>query len=147
VDGPVYVDSSALVKIYVPEPDSDSIEELLRRRRDLVISDLVVTEIVSAAARRMREGTLTKDTVGYLQQSILNDVESDRVRLVDLRSTTHRDAERILMTVDSVALRASDAIHLALVLESDCRSVMTFDLRLSEAARSVGISVYPENRI
>ncbi|MCA1733007.1 MAG: type II toxin-antitoxin system VapC family toxin, partial [Acidobacteria bacterium] len=107
MDGPVYVDSSALVKIYVPEADSDDIEELLRRRRDLVISDLVVTEIVSAAARRMREGTLPREKVAYLQQSILEDVESDRVRLVDLRSTTHRDAERILMTFDSVSLRAS----------------------------------------
>jgi uncharacterized protein len=143
VDGPVYVDSSALVKIYVPEADSEEVEAVLRRRRDLVISDLVVTEIVSAAARRMREGTLSPANVGYLQQAILEDVESDRIRLVDLRSATHRDAERILMTVDSVALRAADAIHLALALESDCRSMMTFDTRLAGAARSVGISIHP----
>ncbi len=143
MDGPVYVDSSALVKIYVPEADSEEVEATLRRRRDLVISDLVVTEIVSAAARRMREGTLSTANLGYLQKTILEDIESDRIRLVDLHSATHRDAERILMTVDSVALRAADAIHLALALESDCRSMMTFDVRLAEAARSVGIAVHP----
>ena len=144
MDGPVYVDSSALVKIYVPEPDSDQVESLLRSRTDLVISDLVVTEIVSAAARRMREGTLPARTVRHLQQSILTDVKSDRIRLVDLRSTTHRNAERILMKFVSGVLRAADALHLALALESECRSVVTFDIRLAEAARSAGVSVYPE---
>lgn len=140
---PVYVDSSAIVKVYLPESDSDRVDRMLRGRTDLVISELVVTEIISSAARRMREGTLSASDVRSLQRTILSDVESQRVRLVDLRSSTHREAERILITVRAT-LRAADSLHLALALESECRTVMTFDARLAAAAEAVGLDVAPE---
>lgn len=145
-DGPVYVDSSALVKVYVAEPDSDSVDALLRRRRDLVISDLVITEIVSSAARRMRVGAISRADVRALRKAVLDDVESDRLRLVDLRSSTHRRAEGLLTTLGDVPLRAADALHLAIALESECRTMMTWDARLGMAAGIAGMEVFPAYR-
>lgn len=54
--GPLYLDASALVKIYMPEPGSDELDAALQGRDDLVISDLAVTEVISALTRRRREG-------------------------------------------------------------------------------------------
>ena len=57
--GPVYFDSSALIKLYVPEPGSDELNRSVEGRNDLLVSDLALTEVVSAVARRLREGGLT----------------------------------------------------------------------------------------
>jgi hypothetical protein len=37
----LYIDSTALAKLYLPEPDSDRLDNFLRSRWDLTISELV----------------------------------------------------------------------------------------------------------
>lgn len=49
--GPLYCDTSALVKLYVPESGSDELNRTVEGRDDLLVSDLAVTEIVSALSR------------------------------------------------------------------------------------------------
>jgi len=56
---PVYLDTSALAKLYVPEPGSDALESALLGRRDLLVSDLAATEFTSAVSQRLREGDLS----------------------------------------------------------------------------------------
>ncbi len=58
-DAGIYIDSSALAKLYVPEPESDALDAILRGRRDLLMSELAITELLSAVARKRREGVLT----------------------------------------------------------------------------------------
>ena len=48
--GGLYLDASALAKLYVTEPGSDVLDDALRGRGDLMVSDLAVTEVVSAFA-------------------------------------------------------------------------------------------------
>ena len=48
----IYLDSCALTKLYVPEPESDLLETRLPGRRDLTISELAITELVSTFACR-----------------------------------------------------------------------------------------------
>ncbi len=141
--GPLYCDASALVKLYVPEADSDGLNRALRGRRDLLVSDLAITEIVSSLARRRREGALTASIAGRLHRAILSHMEKGVYRRVELLPATHRAAERLLMAVESVALRAADALHLALAVSGDAASVLTYDRRLADAARSVGLTVFP----
>jgi predicted nucleic acid-binding protein len=57
--GPIYLDASALVKLFVPEPASDSLNQALLGAEDVIVSDLALTEMASALGRRMREGRLT----------------------------------------------------------------------------------------
>jgi predicted nucleic acid-binding protein len=56
---PIYLDASALVKLVVPEPGSDSLNEALLGAEDVVVSDLALTETASALGRRTREGRLS----------------------------------------------------------------------------------------
>ncbi len=58
---PVYLDTSALAKLYVPEGESRLLEEALIGRRDVLVSDLAVTELVSVLMRRVRESLVTFD--------------------------------------------------------------------------------------
>jgi predicted nucleic acid-binding protein len=122
-----YVDSSALVKLAVREPESAALRRYLGRRRPLVSSALARTEVMrallplgSVAVRRGR------DVLGRVDLLRL----SDRVL----------DAAGALTPLD---LRSLDAIHLASAVQlgSDLRSFVTYDERLASAAAARGLHV------
>jgi predicted nucleic acid-binding protein len=141
--GPLYLDASALAKLYLPETGSDALDAALRGRSDLIVSDLAITEIVSAISRRRREGSLPNPSVLRLHRKILQDVESGLYVRSDLMPEVHREAERLLLAMDNVALRAADALHLALATLSGASGIVTYDLRLAEAAIRIGVNPLP----
>jgi predicted nucleic acid-binding protein len=127
--------------LYVPEAESEELNRTLKGRRDLLVSDLSITEIVSSLSRRRREGALEVAIASRLHHAILGHVEDGVYRKVELISTTHREAEMLLLSVEAVPLRAADALHLALAVAGDAASLLTFDRRLSDAAKAVGLGV------
>lgn len=142
--GPLYLDASALAKIYFAEPGSEHLERAIKGRRDLLLSELAVTEVVSALARRCREGKLTANITDLVHRRMLQDSTGDLFERVGLDSETHRQAERFLLAPRSPPLRAADALHLALATGSRASSIVTFDGRLAEAARGIGLAVFPD---
>lgn len=142
--GPVYLDTSALAKLYLPEPDSDSLNRALEGRRDLVVSDLAVTEVVSSLCRRRCEGVVSVQDAGRLHREIRRHLEVGLYRSAPILPATHRDAERLLLALEAVPLRAADALHLALALGSDAVSVATYDRRLGDATVAVGLALFPK---
>jgi predicted nucleic acid-binding protein len=127
VERATYVDSSALVKLVVREPESAALRRYLGRRRPLVSSALARTEVARAllpfgpdAVRRGREVLARIDLLRI----------NDRVL----------DAAGLLAPAD---LRSLDAIHLASAeqLGSDLRGFVTYDERLATAAAGRGFTV------
>jgi predicted nucleic acid-binding protein len=135
----VYIDSSALVKVYVPEPESDRLDRFLRGRRDLMISELAITEVISAVARRRREKTLKPKQANEIHNAILSDAESGLFRKQDMSPALHRAAERLLLSSASIPLRTLDALHIALALSAAASHLITFDDRLANAAVMHGL--------
>ena len=136
------MDASALAKLYLPEPESDDLNRRLRGYRQTLISDLGVTEMVSACARRRREGTLERDAVSLIHRAILDAIDAGIFLRLTLDPSVHREAERLLM-LDAVALRAADTLHLALATEAGANTVVTYDQRLAGAARRLGLQTIP----
>lgn len=126
-DRATYVDSSALVKLAVREPESAALRRYLGRRRPLVSSALARTEVVRALV------PLGSEVVQRGREVLAR---------VDLLRLTNRvlDSAGLLTPPD---LRSLDAIHLASAeqLGSDLRSFVTYDERLASAARSRGLRV------
>jgi len=143
LDGPVYLDSSGLAKLYLPEPDSAALERVLRGRADLLVSDLVVTEIVSAVSRRRRAGGIPTAAAGPIHRALLAHLQAGLYRAVDLSPGVHREAERLLLALEAIPLRAADALHVALALAAGAATVVTFDARLAAASRAVGLRSFP----
>ena len=136
---PVYLDTSGLAKLYVPEPQSVELETALVGRRDLIVSDLAITELTSALLRRVRDGDLAVSHGRRIYRQLLADLQAGEFRRADLGSAAHREAERLLMSVGrTVALRAGDALHLALANAAGARTLVTFDRRLTAAAEAIG---------
>jgi predicted nucleic acid-binding protein len=136
---PLYLDTSALAKLYVPEPESDVLDATLAGRHDLLVSELAVTELTSALARRVREKTLDAMGARRVYNQLLRDLRAGELRLLDITSATHREAERILMTVGrQLPVRAADSLHLASAALADVRAFVTYDHQQYEAAMAMG---------
>jgi predicted nucleic acid-binding protein len=101
----IYLDSSALAKIYVPEAESEKLDSFLRGRRGLMISELAITEVLSAVARRKREGVINVDQASEIRDAVLEDADSGSFDRLELSPAVHREAERLLFGIDSVPLR------------------------------------------
>jgi predicted nucleic acid-binding protein len=137
----IYIDSSALAKIYFPEPDSDLLDEFLRGRENLMISELGITEVISAIARRRREGFLKAKQANQVRDALLSDAGSGTFQRLDLNPSIHRQAERILLATESVPLRTLDSLHISLALSGAATHVITFDVRMAEAAALHGLHI------
>jgi uncharacterized protein len=122
-----YLDSSAIVKLAVREPESGALRRYLRRKRPLVTSALARTEVARAllafGATAIAHG---QDTLNRLDVVRVND------RIL-----------RYAGTAMPVELRCLDAIHLATAaaLGADLARVCTYDERMATAATALGMSV------
>jgi len=143
VVGPLYCDASALAKLFLPEAESDSLNQLLDGRSDVILSDLAITELASALARRAREGAVPPSAARRAHRKILATVSEGGFRRVDLLATTHREAERLLFATEAAPLRAADALHLALALGAGAGTVLTFDRTMARAAIEAGLLAWP----
>lgn len=123
----LYLDSSALVKLVVPEPESRALRDALRSWPERVSS--VVAEIeVERVARRIGGGAIRRG------RSVLA-----RLALVEL----DEDVVRSAAALEPPDLRTLDAIHLAtaLSLGDDLGALCAYDTRLADAAAAAGVDV------
>jgi predicted nucleic acid-binding protein len=122
-----YLDSSAIVKLAVLEPESRALRRYVQRKHPLVTSALARTEV----ARALLPFGITALARGEDALSRL-----DVVRVND----------RILAgaaTMLPLELRSLDAIHLATAaaLGTDLARVCTYDERMAGAATGLGMNV------
>jgi len=125
------------------EPGSDEFNRTIAGRNDVLVSDLTVTEVVSALVRRLRQGDLTGEIVRRVRKAMLERVDDGDYARVDLTRAVHRHAENLLLALTEIPLRAADALHLALATSARALSLASFDDRLRTAARAVGFVTYP----
>jgi predicted nucleic acid-binding protein len=120
-----YLDSSAVVKLVIAEPESVVLRRYVRRRRPLLSSALARTEVLRAllsagpaAVARGREVLRALDMVRV----------NDRVL----------EAAGTLLPAE---VRSLDAIHLATaqLLGEELGRVVTYDERMEQAARRLGL--------
>jgi predicted nucleic acid-binding protein len=121
----LYVDSSALVKLVVAEPETEALARHVRRSgRRLATSRVAVVEV--ARAVRLANASIEG-------QSKARDL-LDTTVLVDVSSTLLQAAAALA----SRTLRTLDAIHLASLELVDPAEVVVYDRRLAGAARELG---------
>ena len=123
----VYLDSSALVKLVVLEPESRPLRAYLRREPRRISCGLARTEVLRAVRPA---GPAALELARRLLRSV------DLIRLDDALL----DAAGML---EPVGLRSLDAVHLAAaqLVAPALRAVVTYDRRLAGAATSLGFAV------
>lgn len=128
----LYVDTSALLKRYVEERDSDAAEQFMASDPVLVTSWLTEVEL-----RRNITRLLDGEELVRTRRRVQNDL--DAFALVSLDVTTCNEAARI---AEQTLCRSLDALHLAAARRAgDLTTLLTFDVRQAQAARSIGLTV------
>lgn len=129
----LYVDSSALIKRYVAEDESDAADAILLSDTDWVTAGHTLVEVSLAIARRLGEAERRVASPAF---------ESDwqRTFVVALDEVLCRRAAELGIATGA---RSMDALHLAAAERAGGRSmaIVTFDVRLGHAARSLGFAV------
>lgn len=135
----LYVDTSVLVALLLPDALNAPADRLLRLNKDVVVvSDFAAAEFASAVSRRVR----------------MDDLAEDRARqhLASFDAWVPRSATRTEMRPDDVAaaagyirrldltLRTPDAIHVAIAYRLGA-TFATLDVRLATDAARLGVPV------
>ncbi|MDD9993251.1 MAG: type II toxin-antitoxin system VapC family toxin [Rhodospirillales bacterium] len=139
----VYLDTSALLKLYIEEDGADPVTHIVEDAEDnqVVILDLTKVEARSAVRRRERGGDIT----GPDADRILSQIEDDASALFLVQPSTSAVMEEAARLIDRHPLRAYDALQLAgcLVVGESMPEPVTFvcaDARLCEAAVNEGLA-------
>lgn len=124
--GVAYADASALVKLVVNEADSARVFRWFVEVERVATSRIGIVETIRASARREHD-------------PVYRDRVLDEVEIIELDSSIARVAARL----GPPLLRTLDAIHLAtaLALGPELDAFVTYDNRLAEAARNLGLPV------
>lgn len=110
-----FLDSSALVKRYVPETGSNWIQLITNpgTGNSIAIAHITWIEVLSALARRQREGSLSASELNIIAQKFRSDFYSQYQVLQINQALIEKAGELVIQ----YPLRAYDAVQLASALE------------------------------
>lgn len=129
----LYVDSSALLKRYVDEPDSAQADELLRTDPELITGRHTIVEV-----RRNLARLASGRDLATVKAAFRDDLKAFAV--VELDSAT---CERAAEVAEQSGIRTLEALHLAAAHRVGGTAIpfLTFDVRQAQAARALGFTV------
>ena len=129
----LYVDTSALLKRYVDEPDSDVADSHLRSDPSLLTARHTIVEVRRNLARLLAGRELATARAAFTK-----DLEA--LSIVELDEVTCEGAAQI---AEVAGVRSLDALHLAAAqrIGGPALPFLTFDVRQAQAARGLGLTV------
>lgn len=137
----VYLDTSALLKLYVEEEGRELVREAVKVAERIATSTVAYAEACAGLARRFREGDFTEEEHKRTVKRLGEEWRGyDRLAVSNLVS--YRAGE----LAERYALRGYDSVHLASALRFSERFegliFLAFDDRLNDAAREAALPVY-----
>ena len=121
-----YLDTSAALKLVLDEAESAALVDLLRHREPTLVACLLLeTELRRVATRE-----------ASLSQRVISELLSG-VDLYELPPPIFVEAGLL----PGPTLRSLDALHLAAAIRLEVEAVITYDVRMAESARSLGMTV------
>lgn len=128
----LYVDTSALLKRYVDEPDSDRAVELMSVDTELVTGRHTVVEVRRNLARVLSPADATAARAAF-------GADLASFAIVELDAAT---CELAATVAEQTGVRTLDALHLGAAQRvGTAMGFLTFDARQAQAARAIGFGV------
>lgn len=134
-----YFDTSAAVPAFVREPATDRILAFLTElpAGDVAISPWTMTEFSSALALKTRTGAIDGEIAMAASAEWVRFAAA--AQLIDIVDRHFEQASLFCQRRD-LALRAGDALHLAIASRAGC-TLVTLDDRMAKAAPELGVPV------
>jgi uncharacterized protein len=135
----LYLDASALAKLYITEPRGSEMPGVIGGHRDAVFTSIVTyAETLSVLARSMRERRISPREYHVTKKAFLADWPAWHV--IEVTQTVLAPAAGL---IERHAIRGFDAVHLSSALWVGNPTFACFDARLRKAAVAEGLVVVP----
>lgn len=137
----IYVDTSALMKRYVPEVNSDSFDAYFVAHAPLAISRLTLVELRSGLARKRRDGTLNAKQERAAMDEVRIDIQDGVLHIQPGADAHFIGAQHLIDKLGHLPLRTLDALHLAIAEAEQADELATADDVMRNAAQALGLPV------
>lgn len=142
----IYWDTSAILKLYAPEPDSSDYRQLLiRQPEDVAISFLHHVELYFALRAKETRGEITPGAAKTLFQIFAEHVSDGRYYLIPWSADVATEARRLMdvcaISTPPVTLRSLDGLHLGALRAAKIQAVVTADNRMRQASTITSIAL------
>jgi predicted nucleic acid-binding protein len=136
----LYLDASCLLKLFIREPESRRVIELLGMESQVVVSELARLEAETQLRARLRGGLLSKARHDKLARELDATLALDPFSVAPFPPETFERA-RTLGSRTKVHCRTLDLLHLAAMDCDGLSRLLTNDSAQAIVARSLGIAV------
>ena len=134
-----YVDTSALVPLFICEPNSDAVIDWLESSSErLAISEWTLVEFASATAIKRRSAQVTAHLVKQATKRMYEFAQKHCTVAIPGRENFRRAAE--LASDQRLKLRAGDALHLAIAESLNAEVILCLDQAMIESAKLLGMN-------
>jgi predicted nucleic acid-binding protein len=137
----VYVDTSALAKWYLNEPQSEAFEAFISSHADAAICRLTVVEFRCLLARRRRAGDITAAHETRISDAFAADIASGALAVHAVEDSDFQAAVILIGSLRRQPLRTLDALHLAVARRLGVDLVATADRVMAAACKELGVEV------
>ena len=137
-----YIDTSALIKGYLIEPGTPDFMNWFAADATPCVSPLSVVEFQCAIRRRERAGELLHKRAKAILSRLDEHLADTTISQLAWPANAFAHARDLLDRVSPLALRALDALHLAVALQHRCVGFATADRVQLEAARMLGLHAH-----
>jgi len=143
-----YWDTSALLKLYVPEPDSAWFLDLISGTPEPVAtSAIAAAEVLCALSRKEASGDLKAGGAKVLFRRFRADCQAGRVVLIPYGLDLVEEMEKLSRLASQrrppVMVRSLDLIHLASAVVSRAAALVATDQRLRDLGAMYGMELVP----
>jgi uncharacterized protein len=139
----IYLDTSALIKLYIMEKGSDQLNSWLSASQLESTAMITWAEMAATLAKGERSGAITKSVAQAGWQQFIKDWNS--IIVIDVSESLIRQAGNLAWEHQ---LRGYDAVHLASALAwqqsaGEPATLVTFDRQLWRAGKQESLEVLP----
>lgn len=136
-----YLDTSVLVSLFVPEPDSAAVRAWfeIRKAESFAVSDWSLVEFASAMGLKVRTRSLRPKQANTAYR-LMNQLARESFRVITPTRDDYGRAAGYLARHD-LGLRAGDALHAAVAQGEAPMTLVTLDLRLIAAGRKLKLRI------
>jgi predicted nucleic acid-binding protein len=136
----LYLDTSCLLKLFFPEPESQRVLELLANEPCIVVSELGWLEADVQIRGRARAGLLSRARAERLGAQLARTL---RVQPFELTQMSADDVSRAreVLAHGTVHCRTLDLLHLAIMESEHLERLLTNDAAQAGVAEGMGIAV------
>jgi predicted nucleic acid-binding protein len=143
----VFWDTSALLKLYVAEPDSNAFATLAERQDPLAISAWTTHEILCGLHRKELVHDLKAGGADAIYQRILEQIAAGTLHVIAYTATVAQRTSEVIRGCygarTPIAIRSLDALQLGSALAGGAIEVVSADERMRVGAKIFNLRVSP----